>query len=113
NAEVEITIYEPTFWKKTDKIENMTFTLEREKSTYYILKFGEKSPIQCSLKVENVYYDKNGQGEESGIMNVQGSPDQSCKVTDKDGNIKTAHVKSRIIGTLYDDKNFERNYIEI
>jgi hypothetical protein len=111
-AQYEIYTYEP-FSKKTIDVEDLTFTLERGKTSTYVLKFGEKSPIQCGLTVDNRYYDSQGKGEETEDMNLEGSADQACKVLDKDGNIKTAHVSSKIIGTIYGDKEVKRNYLEI
>ena len=112
NAEYKITTYEP-FTEKTVIVEDMTFTLERGKTSTYVLKFGEKSPIQCSLTVDNRYYDSQGKGEETEDMNVDGLSEQACKVLDKDGNLKTARVSSKITGTLYGDKEVKRNYLQI
>lgn len=112
DAKYTIKKYNP-FWQKELTVENMTFALEREDSTYYILKLGENSPVQCSLKVENVYYDHEGKGEETSVMNLRGSPDQTCKVTDADGNEKKARVVERITGEIAVGKEVNRNSVRI
>lgn len=106
-AEYEIYKLEPYF-KKTVSVEDMTFTIAKNtaqnRRSDYILKFGEKSPLQCTLEVSNQFYDREGKGDETADMTVIGAPDQTCKVLDADGNMKTAHVSNRITGKLLSDE---------
>ena len=114
NAEYQISTLIPHF-SKTDKIENMTFTVERHKSlaSTYVLKFGENSPLQCSLEIYNRFFDREGKGEETEDVQVDGKQDQACKVRGKKGEIKTAHVVNRISGSLFGNKENDRNYLKI
>lgn len=114
NAKYEILVYEEPFFHKETKIENLTFTLERdsESKTFYVLKFGENSPVQCTLKVDNRFADREGKGEENEDMNVEGFSKQACKVLDRDGNMKNAHTE-KITGTLYGNREIKRNYLEV
>lgn len=113
-AKYEISVYEEPFFHKEMKIENLTFTLERdpESKSFYVLKFGENSPVQCSLKVDNRFADHEGKGEETEDMNVEGFSKQACKVTDRNGNMKNAHTE-KITGTLYGSREIKRNYLEV
>lgn len=113
-AKYEISVYEEPFFHKETKIENLTFTLERdpESKTFYILKFGENSPVQCSLKVDNRFADREGKGEETKDMNVEGFSKQACKVLDREGRMKNAHTE-KITGTLYGNRDSKRNYLEV
>ncbi|HKO35257.1 MAG TPA: hypothetical protein VJV21_02180 [Pyrinomonadaceae bacterium] len=78
-------------------INDVTVTLTKKSATEYYLTFGEKSPIQCKLLVDNANLedDKTDNDDDLSISRVRENRD--CQLRGKDGQVQTAKV-TRISG---------------
>lgn len=75
-------------------IGDVTVTLTNKDSTEYYLTFGENSPIQCKLLLDNMNSEDNNPDNDEDLLIRRIRGNENCELRDKNGQVQTAKIKS-------------------
>jgi len=75
-------------------IADVTVTLTNKDSTEYYLTFGENSPIQCKLLLDNMNSEDNNPDNDGDLLIRRIRGNDTCELRDKNGKTQTAKVSS-------------------
>ena len=77
-----------------ETISNVTVTLTNKSSSEYYLTFGEKSPIQCKLLLDNMNMEDENKDNDEDLLIRRVRENDNCELRDKNGHVQTAKIKS-------------------
>ena len=75
-------------------IDNITITLANKSSSEYYVTFGENSPVQCKLLVDNQYSEDVDESNDSDLYFRRIREGNTCEFRGKDGKVQSAKVSS-------------------
>ena len=77
-----------------ESISDITVTVALKETTRYYLTFGDKSPIQCKLVLDNMTAEDNNQDNDEDLLFRRIVGNDTCELRGKDGKTQTAKVSS-------------------
>jgi hypothetical protein len=81
-------------YTRDEFVDNITVILANKDSTEYYLTFGENSPIQCKLLVDNMNSEDNNPDNDDDLLIRRIRGNDNCELRDKDGKVQSAKVSS-------------------